>query len=182
MFWQFSSDPNGNIVSQAMSGLFSLLNSSSFNTSNSTSNPSITLLPIKFSRVKKIGSYASIASILLSLGFPVNGVFYNVISYSAWTYSYGAVQAAQTMISLCTSLGQIFCRTSTNEQKLQQLMTTYKYVKYCMQVFGSYENPTTQKIDPVLAAKNLVLFLQKYLFQCIEIDYNDSFAFVNGVG
>jgi hypothetical protein len=41
MFWQFSSDPNGNIVSQAMSGLFSLLNimnNSTSNTSNNTSN------------------------------------------------------------------------------------------------------------------------------------------------
>lgn len=51
-----------------------------------------------------------------------------------------------------------------------------------MQVFGQYENPTTQKIDPVMAAKNLILFLQKYSFQYIEIDYNDSVAFVNGVG
>lgn len=61
-------------------------------------------------------------------------------------------------------------------------MTTYSNVKFCMQVFGQYENPTTQKIDPVMAAKNLILFLQKYSFQYIEIDYNDSVAFVNGVG
>lgn len=61
-------------------------------------------------------------------------------------------------------------------------MTTYNNVKFCMQVFGPYENPTTQKIDAVVAARNLVLFLQRYSFECIEIDYNDSVAFVNGLG
>lgn len=61
-------------------------------------------------------------------------------------------------------------------------MTTYNNVKFCMQVFGTYENPTTQKVDAVLAAKNLATFLTKYSFSCVEIDYNDSVAFVNGVG
>jgi len=78
------------------------------------------------------------------LGFPVNGLFYNVVSFSAWTFSYGAISAAQIVTSLCYSIGQTFCGPNTNnEQKLQQLMNTYNNARYCMQVFGSYENPTT---------------------------------------
>ena len=46
-------------------------------------------------------------------------------------------------------------------------MKTYGSVKFCMQVFGPYEMPTTSGIDPVLAAKNLARFLNKYSFKCI---------------
>ena len=89
MFWQFASDPNGTRVSQAMSGLLTLLNSS--NISNSDTNPTVTTNVVKFGRVSKVMSQPSPSQFLLSLGFPINGAFYNVISYSAWTFSYGAV-------------------------------------------------------------------------------------------
>ena len=89
MFWQFSSDPNGTIVAQAMSGLISSLNSNSI--SSPPNSSSSIVYPVKFARVNKVLSFSSLSVAILSLGLPINGVKYNVVSYSAWTYSYGPV-------------------------------------------------------------------------------------------
>lgn len=90
MFWQFSSDPNGTIVAKAMSGLNSLLKNSSTNNTSPINTTTLTS-PVKFGRVTKILALSSTSWILLSLGFPINGVNYNIVSYSAWTYSYGPI-------------------------------------------------------------------------------------------
>jgi len=57
MFWQFVSDPNGTIVSQAMNGLLSLLNST--NSSNSSPNRILSTKIIKFGRLFKVMSLTS---------------------------------------------------------------------------------------------------------------------------
>jgi hypothetical protein len=102
MFWQLSSDPNGTIVQQSMSGLLAAIGNSATNTTsnpstnltiNITTNPTNPVLtisyPIKYTCVNTILNTSSDENILKSLAVPISSSVpgYNYVSLYSWTYN-----------------------------------------------------------------------------------------------
>jgi hypothetical protein len=152
MFWQFSSDPNGTILQQSMSGLLTAMggsNSTNSNTTNSTSNSttnttnstSLISYPIRFTCVNTIISTSSDQNIIKSLAVPVSSSVpgYNYVSLYTWTYS----SASQDILLIWSNprsyFTNKFCGSNSNALLRTNLKANYSKngVKLLAHVFGS---------------------------------------------
>jgi hypothetical protein len=101
MFWQYSSDSNGTILSTAISGLMNAMNSTTNSTTNTTNTTNTTTIininyPVRFGYVNNILDWSSGPGIAKYMGVPgyTSRHLYNYIALTFWTYSGGPLDAA----------------------------------------------------------------------------------------
>ncbi len=135
MFWQFSSDPTSAIVDTAMGGLLALLNSNTLT------------YPIKFTCLNTILSQSNDDATLKSMGVPVGVSFhgYNYISVNSWTYRAAALGPLLFWVNPGSFLTSSYKAGRTNTQLRSDIKAkfTERGIKLLVNVFGSFENPTT---------------------------------------
>lgn len=160
MFWQFSSDPNGTIVAQAMSGLLSALNgSSNNNSSNNSSNnnssdnssnnnssnnsssgiPTITY-PIRFAYINKINDWSSANGLARSMGVPgYSNHTYNYICFTFWTCGQGIADVAVLWNNPSNYFGTTSVFGSNDTQIRASLKNLYAQagIKLMVSAFGA---------------------------------------------
>jgi len=106
MFWQFSSDSESTIISTAISGLESIIN---------TDNVLVLDYPVRFTCINKIYSSSSDSEVLRSMGVPSavrHG--YNYISFYSWTYRTGAQGPLRFWVDPRSFLSTDYKGTRTN--------------------------------------------------------------------
>lgn len=165
MFWQYSSDANGTLISQAVTPLINLIsnnpisnsttnstknnstNSTNFNTTNNitnTTNTNISIwnpsLPVRMTYISNIMYWTGINNIAISLSIPgyTKSNIYNVICIGYWTVRFGPVNAAILWANPTAYFGTKSQFGTTNTQIRASLKSLYtsKGIKLLLGVFG----------------------------------------------
>lgn len=162
MFWQYSSDANGTLMSQAITPLMNLISNSSLpntttnstnnttNTTNTTTNTTNTTntnisiwnpsLPVRMTYISTIMFWSGTSNIARSLSIPgyTRNNLYNVICIGYWTVRFGPVNAAILWANPTAYFGTRSQFGTTNTQIRASLKSLYTSngVKLLLGVFG----------------------------------------------
>ena len=162
MFWQYSSDANGTLMSQAITPLMNLISNSSLpntttnstnnttNTTNTTTNTTNTTntnvsiwnpsLPVRMTYISTIMFWSGTSNIARSLSVPgyTRSNLYNVICIGYWTVRFGPVNAAILWANPTAYFGTRSQFGTTNTQIRASLKSLYTSngVKLLLGVFG----------------------------------------------
>ena len=160
MFWQYSSDPNGTLINQAITPLLNLISNPISNSTNNTTNSTTTnttsnttdttntnnisiwtpSLPVRMTYISTLLHWSGMNNIANSLSIPgySRNNLYNVICLGYWTARFGPVNAAILWANPTAYFGTRTRFGTTNTAIRASIKTLYnsKGIKLLLGVFG----------------------------------------------
>lgn len=146
----------------------------------------ISNVPIRFTYIDGLTAWYGAKAVPAALGVPgftSNPLPFNYIALSFWTYSRGALDAANMWANLGDRIGDNSLGSNTKE--IQATLRGYYAkagVKLLVSAFGSTENPTTVGTDPIDCGLKLAQFVKDNQLDGVDIDWEDTWAFQKGDG
>ena len=141
--------------------------------------------PVRFAYVNSIKDWSSAKGIAKSIGLPGYAPThkYNYVCLTFWTAQLGPLDAALLWNNSLTYFGSgTFGSTSADIRKKIKEVFNSNGIKLMVSAFGATETPTTSGIDATDCALRLADFVKSNNLDGVDVDWEDTAAFQNGIG
>jgi hypothetical protein len=143
-------------------------------------------VPIKLTYIDRFAQWwppSAIAQGLAVPGYTTTTLPFNYIALAFWTYAGGPVDAALVWSNLIYYMGAgVFGDNNTEIQTNLKQKYADAGIKLIVSAFGATENPTSAGYDVYDCAKKLAEFVNDNNLDGVDIDWEDTPAFLKGDG
>jgi hypothetical protein len=121
---------------------------------------------------------------LAQMGVPTLAVqnIYNYFAYSFWTCGSGPQGMSKLYNDPVTYLGTNLGKNKSEIQAYIKGLYANSSVKLLVSAFGASEFPVNSSLNAVACGKKMASFMKDNLLDGIDIDFEDSLSFQEGVG